>query len=286
VAHHEITTLAGQGATISRPNRPSTNRLLVLAHGGGLTFDYATNTDPVVVPFYAPLYEMIDYLCYRGYVVVSPAAYDASLGANQGAADGNDASTTQFAAAITAAQALPGISTGKYGLLSISAGAMTITNHVRRVGQTNLAGMLSFLPAVQMPAYRGTDAAGGADAINGVTSYNGINAAFAALATSLGKSTNDAFFTTNVYPVYNPQVIAATITVPWGFWTNSSDTLAPPAQSNVVAPLVPNGKGTRFDMGPGLMGESVPNANNSFCHNFSEIVGKEVHDFLDTWIWG
>lgn len=299
MARHEHVTVAGQGCVISRPNTPSTGRLLVLCHGGGLDFSYAINCDPATVPYYRRLYDMIEYLCNHGFVVASPANYDTSLSAaDQGSASGNPATTTQNSAVITALRSSPlqeqfGIGGGKYGFLTISAGVMIAANHARTVGQSNIAGILSFLPAVNGPFYRGTDDGGdgpggdpaGTDGIAGPAGYATTNAAWEDLATSLATTPNDAFFTNTVYPTYWPAAIAPSITVPWGFWTNSNDVLAPPAHSDTVAALVPNGLGTRLDMGPALMGEASANAANIYGHNFSEIVASEVLDFLDTWAW-
>lgn len=294
MAQHEHVTVAGQGCVISRPLTPSTNRLLILCHGGGLDYSYAINCDPATVPYYRYLQSMINYLCDHGFVVASPANYDLSMAAaDEGSANGNPATTTQATATITALRALSGISPGKYGFLTISAGVMIAANHARTVGQGDMAGILSFLPAVNMPFYRGTDdggdgpggAAPGANGISGEAGYAVTNAAWTALATSLSTTPNDAFFNGTVYPTYSPGAIAPSITVPWGFWTNSNDLLAPPAHSDTVAALVPNGLGTRLNMGPALMGEASANSANIFGHNFSEIAASEVHAFVESWDW-
>ena len=272
MAFHQFTTLAGQSAIISRSSRPSTNRLLVFCHGGmSLNEEWQVQTNDATLWVTQKMKDLTNYLVDRGFAVVTPALFDTAL-TFPGTTMGNNPSTTQLDAVITAAKALPGISSGKHGFMSWSMGANTILNWIRRFGQTNLAGTLMFLPNVgALSVGRGTDAAQG-------SGYGLVNNAFAALAASLATTTNDAFFNTSVYPVYDPPVIAPTLTKPVGLFTNADDLTTPPSLSDSFAALMPNGLATRFNMG-------TSSGLNS-GHNFERIPSKESHEYLSTLNWG
>lgn len=284
MAQHESLDLAGQGAIVSRPTRASRNRLLVLARGGSSSGFYAYVTSILYGvdvaagevtwnDFNQPMRDLIDFLAERGYVVVSPMLYDsAQTGkASQGAEFGNDASTTQLANVITAAQALPGVGAGKYGLLSFSMGSATISNYVRRFGQTNVAGMLSFCPLSNLSVdFRGTDAAP-ASLYAAVNLSHGIGGA-------AGTTACDAAWAP-IAAVKEPYVIAASVTIPWGLWTNDNDALTPSVDA-YLNPAIPAQYRNRRAMGNGSTAGTIAG------HDFSRIVAKDVHDYLDTWAWG
>jgi dienelactone hydrolase len=270
-----VTTLAGQGANVSFPNRTSTGRLVIFVHGGGLDYEFATVMPSLGSQAYTRIQELIDYLTFRGYVVVCPALLDTSLGAlTQGDHFGNDASTTQLASVITAAKALPNVSQGKYGLIGFSSACLTVANHARRVSSAGIAGMLSLCPAFNISFYRGRDAAQG-------SAYANVNAAHGVA--------NDAAWDLKV-PTFEPAAIAPSIAVPWGLWSSSNDPAAPPSQSATapasqvgltasgIAALVPGGKGSWRDMG-------ATNTGVNLGHNTVLVEPKDVQDFLETWAW-
>lgn len=281
-----VTTLAGQAATVSWPTRTSTGRLVVFVHGGGLNYDFAT-ADPAAATSsaaYTRIQELIEYLTFRGYCVVCANLLDTSLTAlNQGDTFGNDVSTTQLANVITAAKALPNVSQGKYGLVGFSSACFTNANHIRRVGNSGIAGLLNFCPSFVMDLYRGSDAAHGGPSPQGIA-YAALNAAHLQTAVSgfnAGTTVNDAKWAV-VKGIYEPAVIAPTVTVPWGFWSHSNDPIAPPTQASTtlaaLAALVPNGKGTWLDMGATDTGVNLG-------HNTLHVEPKTAHDFLETWSW-
>ena len=284
-AEHLLTTLAGQTAVISSQVRPTESRLLVFARGGSasVTHAYATDirfdasdiaTGVTWNQFHAPLRLMIDYLVERGFMVVTPALFDASLIGTvaQGGESGNDASTTLLASVITEAQALPGVASGNYGLISFSMGCPTIANHARRVSYTGIAGMLSICPLGVLEEFRGRDAAQG-------ISYAGINLAHG-IGGVAGTTACDAAWD-DIAAVKEPAAIAPNVTFPWGIWSNDNDTAVPPADhADVVNAAIPSQYRNRVAMGNGVATSPIGG------HDYSQIDGAEVYAYVSTWNWG
>jgi hypothetical protein len=286
MAVHEQITLAGQSAVLSRSLRPSKNRLIVFARGGTpyATFAYATDikyaaADDVISgvvtwnQFHEPLRLMIEYLAERGYIVVTAPLYDTSLGstAAQGGEYGNDASTTLLASVIADAKTRIGLSTEKYGLLSFSMGCATIANHARRVGFTGIAGMLSFCPLGVIEELRGRFATPG-------TYYAAVNIAHG-LGLPSGTSNTDTLWDA-IAAVKEPKNIAPNVTFPWGVWSNSNDLSVPEAtQADVLNAAIPSQYRNRVTMGAGVITSPING------HDYSQIRGKDVHDYISTWSW-
>jgi hypothetical protein len=276
-----VTTLAGQNATVSWPTKTTTGRLVIFVHGGGLNYDFAT-ADPLASTSsaaYTRIQELIAYLTLRGTcTVVCPNLLDTSLTAiNQGDTFGNDASTTQLANVIAAVRLLPNVSQGKYGLIGFSSACFTMANHIRRVGNSGIAGMLNLCPAYNISFYRGRDASQG-------SVYTPINAAHGIAATG-SDSAWDA-----IAAVKEPWIIAPSVTVPWGLWSDSNDPAAPPSQSatapaaqvgltlSALAAQVGNNAGIWVDMG-------ATDTNVNIGHNTVNVNPANVLAFLDTWSW-
>lgn len=247
--------VGGQICTVVRPLAPTVARLVMLCHGSGLAF--APSSDIGIN--WPNLREMANYLALRGYAVAQPALWDVTLDIAQwGSTWGNNASTTILNNAVTALRALPGIaSTGKIALIGGSMGNVTIANYYRRFsGTVSIAGLLGLIPASELTNKRGLDASPGAF-------YDEINDA-------LGVTTNAQFTTAKA--TYDPPAIAPSVAVPWALWTNSDDTTCPPAEAVTLAALVPSARGTTRNMGTG-------------GHDFNNVTGKDVLDWLDTLNW-
>lgn len=278
-----VTTLAGQAATISRPTQTSVGRLIVMIHGSGLTYDFATGNpaDPANA-FYTRIQGLIDYLTFglRGYTVVCCALLDTSLpAAGQGDHAGNTAATTQLASVIAAAKALPNISQGKYGLIGFSAGSFLQANHYRLVGASPLAGLLSICPAGSQSWLRGTDANFHTPTLpfpQG-SAYAAYNLAYGVGGANGNSVDCDAAFAA-AEATHEPSAIAPSVTIPWGFWTHSNDPLSPPSEAHKVATLVPNGKGTEYNMGATDLAVNLG-------HNTLHVEPNDVLNFLETWSW-
>lgn len=246
-----VGALAGQDYSIALPGRSSVSRLVVLLHGAGYGWEFANSADPD----WDDLREMVRYLAARNYAVLCLMLYDFSLTGTEGETWGNNASTDQLASAITAAQALPGVSSGKYALVGLSMGNVTAANHARRVTQSAMAGMLGVIPASDLQTHRGTDATQG-------TYYASINAA-------LGVA-NDSQFTT-AKATYNPLAIGPSITIPWALWYNSDDTTVPSADVTALAATNPTYI-TATNRGTG-------------GHDFNNVTGADVHGWLEGLSW-
>jgi hypothetical protein len=276
-----VTTLAGQNANVAYPTRMATGRLIILVHGGGLDYEFACVAPANGSQAYTRFQELIDFLTVRGFVVACPALYDTSLPLlNWGDTFGNDASTTQLASVVTAAKALPNVSQGKYGLITFSAGCMTVANHVRRQGNSGIAGMLSICPAANIGWYRGTDASHGTGSTAG-EAYGPVNQAHG-IGGANGTTTPCDSAWNAIAAVKEPSVIAPTVTIPWAFWTSSNDPQAVPTQGaltmSALAASVGNGMGTWRDMGN-------TDTNVNIGHNTLNVNPVDVLNLLETWPW-
>lgn len=250
-----IDTGAGQPWVLHLPTGSGdAARLVVSCHGAGEIWSYIS--DPAIT--WPRLRDTARYLAERGYAVCTPALMDMSLG-SPGQTWGNDASTTQLASVITAAKALPGVSTGPYALLGTSMGGVTALNHARRVSYSGIAGILGLAPAVAISPYRGTDAAPGG-------SYTYVNAAY-------GVTTDSQWETAK--PPYEPLNFGSSITFPVGIWTNSNDLIATPGLADAFA-ATNSTYITRTNLG---------SSAGTYGHDFDLVVPELVHEWLDGLVW-
>lgn len=248
-----ITTLNSQLATIAQPVN-GMGRLVVFCHGAGTTYDFIADHGVT----WPTLRATANFLAARGYVVVTPELIDSTL-TSVGQTWGNNSSTTRLGDVVTAAKALPGVSQGKYALVGMSMGGLTVFNHARRLAYAGIAGVLGLIPATDIQSHRGTDGVQGAN-------YAEINNAYSVA--------NDAGWDA-IKATYQPANFGANFPFKVGLWTNSNDLVATQARADLL--VATNGTWiSRTNLGVSAGGSG---------HDFDLVTPAAVHTWLDGLSW-